>query len=380
MKDKDITKDLKDLNELRSKDINDLKKGMFKLSKDNMNKKQVKLNSLSDNLNVGLDGLILNCDIDISTKKTLIEIIKPYILNPKEIKMILNYQKIYSLAVKENLVTNKYSTDKIIYRFNIVKNRQYNPFKQSGDEMILDQSVTISINGKYDIKKGLYYEFKLWINPNKFLKDTKLQELEPLIWFTKKYIYPHLAKVRIEEIHLNQDFGCSYNDFKVYKDKTIVKGKQVLEKSKYTFSKYLNNCLQIYDYNKHKRSFYGNFDSTLIIYNKSAEISNKVCKSYINKSELDSLSKKGINVTRMELRSYTTEQSAAILKSDCLLSDRYSIFYYYKDENGYVKHKRVKNLLNRQYKKGRDLVKNFALVNDEIIKNTLNFNNHKKAI
>lgn len=371
------TVDLKELNELRSKDIANSKENIFKLSKENMDNKTVKLNTLSDNLEVGLDGLTLTCDINENTKDKLEQIIKPNVLDKTKLEMTLDYKKIYLLAVKENLITNKYNIEQITYRSNFVKDGKYNESKQLGDEMVLDQSVTISIKKRYEIEKGFYYKFRLWINPNKFVRDPKLQEFEPLIWFTKKYIYPELNNVRIEEIHLNQDFGCNYNTFKAYKGKTVAKGKQVLEKTKYKGSKYLNNFLQIYEYNKTKRTSHGYLDCTVIIYDKSNEISNKKCKSYIDESELDILAENGIYVTRMELRSYTTEQSRAILKSDCLLSDKYCIFYHYRSEQGYLKRKRVKNLLNRQYKKGRDLVKNFALIDDEILNNTLNFNNQK---
>lgn len=368
---------IQDLQDLHSYELRGMWSSVIDLP--HPDQQQYKLKSYT--LKSGFDGLVIASDITNQTYKWFRYWLKPYVLGHPNVdtdtkyKITLDYYRVLQLAIHQGLLINDTDRDDYkTYPDNHIVRQYKSSFRQDldtkqGKLQDMHQSVTLTFTYKNDY----FWNLKIWINPNKFVKDYEYQKYEPLYWFFINYIRPKLDKPYLKEIHLNMDLKMPWNKVYLKQAKRKIAFDRPINARG---SKYINNATDVeyQDEDQHKP----NFADTIIVYDKDRDIggNNHKCLSYISSEDIKYLNYNNQHITRFEFRTYKPKQSAYLLNGNRALGGYWRVIYRYKDYKGNYREHDLKNALNKAYKHGLNLVKDNIIIDDEIIENTIHINDY----
>ncbi|MCK8625215.1 hypothetical protein LNP07_06760 [Apilactobacillus sp. M161] len=325
------------------------------------------------------DGLTIESKMENNQAEKLFKFLQPFIyhgqcedFNSKnQHKLLLDYTEVCKLAILRGVISGNLNyIKKNSYKSCIHSDHELKLTKANGTEMPLMQNITVNFNRNF----SGFWNVDIWVNPNKFIRSGKLQEFEPLLWFTKEFIISLMPKPRIKEIHINIDLGVNYAHITVYDNYYRIKKEESHKGSTYANNGVKQHFSMPFDLTNLKHS---NIYNSIVVYDKTNEIINNQNKkfSYLSDKEIRLARRNNINITRIELRSYNSAQSFCLLKNNSILNNRYSFVVSYLDKDGKIKRKKLKDALNKAYKHVNSLVTGFILVTDEVLSNTYKANN-----
>lgn len=336
-------------------------------------------------MNPMLDGIKLKSYVDTETKRKLEEICSENMFSMKveknthELTYSIDYRKMLQQAIDNGVIALSDKDEKELKEKKVLPPCRYNSsiidennkldfsLGQGKEETIM-QRLIVGFKKEYKLRER--WQVRIWINPNKLVGSAVLQNKEPVIWFTKNKILPLLRKVVINQFDINVDLGVAIEDIAGYDEKynqwTV---------GQFETTKYLNNLLKHHDDQKTDINFGSDIlgvNNVLAIYSKTHELLEKGKNSYISSKEIQALAEKGVSVSRLEFRCYNEFEVKTFLENDTYIDDSFTIYVYYRDKQGTRKRKRLKDLLNKTLKGASQKILDFALINDNIVNNTLN--------